>query len=90
MLTVGDQGFPKSEVGTLTFFKIFSPNCMKFKGNLLEGMDIMVCRVQWHIYAPIKFVPPTHAQIIFIALSGQCQQEKVEAKGVTILFGIAQ
>ena len=50
----------------------------------------MVCRVQWHIYAPIKFVPPTHAQIIFVALLGQCQQEKVEAEGGAILLGIAQ
>ena len=50
----------------------------------------MVCKFQWHIYAPVQFVPPTHAQMIFIVLSGQCQQEKVEAKGGVSLLCLNQ
>ena len=49
-------------------------------------MDIMVCRIQWHTYAPVQFVPPTNAQMIFIVLSGQCQEEKVEVEGQQVWF----
>ena len=86
MLTVDDPGFPTSEVGTPTFFKKIAQTAWNLKEIYWDY--IMVCRVQWYIYAiyaPVQFVPPTNAQMIFIALSGKCQQEKVEAEGGILL-----